>query len=109
MLHPLFPRSNTLAVDDASRRARFTIHGFATLHVKRVMNAIQRAVPVPKVKIIKQRALRRQIFGNITPLASRAQHIHKTIHDFPQLNRALASAAFGRRNERLDVRPLLIR
>jgi hypothetical protein len=37
--------------------AWFTIHGFATLHVERVMNAIQRAVPVPKVEITKQRAL----------------------------------------------------
>jgi len=34
---------------------------------------------------------------NITPLASRAQHIHEAVHDFPRLNGALASAAFGRR------------
>ena len=59
------------------------------------MNAIQRAVPVPKVEITKQRALRRQVFGNITPLASRAQHIHEAVHDFPRLNGALASAAFA--------------
>src|ERR1700724_1411120 len=73
------------------------------------MNAIQRAVPVPKVEITKQRALGRQIFGNVTPLASRAQHIHETVHDFPRLNRALPSATFGRWNNRLDVRPLIVR
>jgi hypothetical protein len=73
------------------------------------MNAIQRAVPVPKVEITKQRALRRQVFGNITPLASRAQHIHEAVHDFPRLNGALASAAFGRRDQGLDMRPLIVR
>jgi len=54
-------------------------------------------------------ALRRQVFGNITPLASRAQHIHEAVHDFPRLNGALASAAFGRRDQGLDVRPLIVR
>jgi len=82
MLRPFFRAFHALAIDDASRWARFTIHVFATLHVERVMNAIQRAVPVPKVEITKQRALRRQVFGNITPLASRAQHIHEAVHDF---------------------------
>ena len=42
-------------------------------------------------------------FGNITPLASRAQHIHEAVHDFPRLNGALASAAFGRRDQGLDM------
>ena len=73
------------------------------------MNAIQRAIPVPKVEITKQRAFRRQVFGNITPLASRAQNIHDAVHDFPRINRALPSAAFGRWNERLDVRPFIVR
>jgi len=109
MLRPFFRAFHALAIDDASRWARFTIHVFATLHVERVMNAIQRAVPVPKVEITKQRALRRQVFGNITPLASRAQHIHEAVHDFPRLNGALASAAFGRRDQGLDVRPLIVR
>jgi len=40
-----------LAIDDASRWGLASrIHVFATLHVERVMNAIQRAVPVPKVE-----------------------------------------------------------
>ena len=73
------------------------------------MNAIQRAVPGPKVEITKQRALRRQVFGNITPLASCAQHIHEAVHDFPRLNGALASAALGRRDQGLDMRPLIVR
>ncbi len=108
MARPLFRAFHALAVDDAGCLARFTLHGFATLHVERVMNAIQRAVPAPKVEIIKQRALRRQVFWNITPLASRAQHIHEAVHDFPRLNGSLASAAFGRRNKRLDACPFLV-
>jgi len=53
------------------------------------------AVPVPKVEITKQRALRRQVLWEITPLASRAQHIHEGRSRFPALNGALASAAFA--------------
>src|ERR1019366_1001796 len=49
------------------------------------------------------------LFGNVTPLASRAQRIHETVHDFPRVNRALPSATFGRWNNRLDVRPLIVR
>src|SRR3984893_3225638 len=64
---PFFRALHALAVDDAGRRARCTIHGFPALHIERVMNAIQRAIPVPKVEITKQRAFRRQVFGNITP------------------------------------------
>jgi hypothetical protein len=59
--------SGALAIDDAGRRARFTIQGFPTLHIERVMNAIQRAAPVPKVEITKQHALGRQVLGNVTP------------------------------------------
>src|ERR1035437_8318769 len=98
-----------MAIDDAGGWARFTIHGFAALHLERVMNAIQRAIPVPKAEITKQRAFRWQVLGNITPLASGARHIHDAVHDFSRLNRALASAMFGRWNERLDVRPLIVR
>jgi len=71
------------------------------------MNAIQRAVPVPKVEITNS-----VLFGAVlehTALASRAQHIHEAVHDFPRLNGALASAAFGRRDQGLDVRPLIVR
>src|ERR1700730_7806913 len=98
MWRPLFRALHALAVDDAGRRARFTIHGFATLHVERVMNAIQRAVPVPKVEITNQWPLGRQIFENITPLAPRAQHIHEIVNDFPRLTRARPSATPGRWN-----------
>src|ERR1700730_2612303 len=64
-MQPPFSRAlHALAVDDAGRRARCTIHGFPALHIERVMNAIQRAIPVPKVEITKQRAFRRQVFGN---------------------------------------------
>src|ERR1700730_9348168 len=38
--------SGALAIDDAGRRARFTIQGFPALHIESAMNAIQRAAPV---------------------------------------------------------------
>ena len=38
--------SGALAIDDAGRRARFTIQGFPALHIESAINAIQRAAPV---------------------------------------------------------------
>ena len=50
-----------LAVDDRRRRARFAAVSFAQLNIERVMDALQCPVPVPQVKIVMHRALRRQV------------------------------------------------
>jgi len=70
--------SMTQAVGLASR-------SMSSRHSRRARDECDPACrPSSKVEITKQRALRRQVFGNITPLASRAQHIHEAVHDFPR-------------------------
>ena len=72
------------------------------------MDILQRAVVGPQIEIIVERALGRQVLGNIAPLATRAQYVHDPIHDLAHIGLALAAATFGRRNERLDMPPFRV-
>jgi hypothetical protein len=49
---------------------------FAALHKKRMMDILHRAVVGPKIELIVERALGRQVLGHIAPLAPRAHHVH---------------------------------
>src|SRR2546430_8976620 len=71
------------------------------------MDAIQRAVVGPQVEIVEQRAARRQILRDRSPLASRTQNTHDAVHQFPHIDVPPVAAAFGRRNQSFDVRPLV--
>src|SRR5271165_7337421 len=46
--------------------------GLATPCVKRIMDAIERAVPAPQIEIIVDRRARRQVLGDRPPLAAGA-------------------------------------
>src|SRR2546429_2381321 len=70
MQAPLFQRSYPLAIDDGGARAGFSFALLSTLHIKRVMDAIQRAVVAPQVEIVEQCAAWWQVFRDRTPLAS---------------------------------------
>jgi len=80
----------------------------AALHIKRVMDILQRAIVGPKIEIIVEGTLGRKVLGHIAPLAPRAQYVHDPIHDLAHIGLTLAAAVFGWGNERLDVRPLLV-
>src|SRR5439155_6132698 len=67
-----------------------------TLNIKRVVDAIERAVATPQDQIVMHRAFGRQVLGQRAPLAARAQDIHNPVHHFPDVNRALVAARFGR-------------
>ena len=56
---PPLPRFDALAVNDRGGRARLASGGFATLHVERVVDAIERAVPTPAIEVIVKRRTRR--------------------------------------------------
>ena len=73
------------------------------------MDAIERAVPAPQVEIIMHRRARRQILGQRPPLASRAQDVHQPVDDLAHIDMALVAAPLGRRDQRLDQLPLVIR
>lgn len=72
------------------------------------MDAIERAVIAPQIKIVEKRAAWRQIFRNRPPLASRAQHIHDPVHHFPHVDVALVAATPGRWDQRLHMRPFVV-
>src|SRR5271166_4075254 len=102
---PFFSALHALAVDDAGRWAGLAPHRLAALHIERVMDAFERSVPCPQIEIVEQRAARRQILRHVTPLATRAQNVHQAVDNFAQIDRALAPAAFGWRDQRRDMRP----
>src|SRR6478609_8445332 len=72
------------------------------------MDAIERAVVAPQIKIVEKRAAWRQIFRNRPPLASRAQHIHHPVHHFAHVDVALVATAPGRWDQRLYMRPFVV-
>src|ERR1700688_2681379 len=73
------------------------------------MDAVDDALVFPQIEVVENRGLGRQILGNIAPLAPRAQEIHDPVGDLAQIDRTLAPAAFGRRDQRRDQRPFLMR
>ena len=75
------------------------------MRIKRVVDAIERAVPAPQIEIIVQRRARRQIRRNRAPLTAGAQDIHQAVDDLAHHDMTPFSTALGRRNERLHKRP----
>src|ERR1035441_4192768 len=104
-----FSAFHTLAVDDGGGGTGFASRLLATLLVKRVVDAIQGAVVPPQTEVPIHGAARRQVLGDVAPLASRAQHVHDAVDDIPRLNFTLAAPALRRRNERPDMRPFFVR
>src|SRR6476646_9495766 len=76
---PFFRALDALTVDDGGARAGFSVDHLTTLYIERVMDAIERAVPSPQVKIVVHRAARRQVLRDRSPLATGAQHIHQAL------------------------------
>src|SRR5215218_9041113 len=64
-----------LAVDDRRRRARFATCVLPHLNIERVVDALQRPVPVPQVKVLPDGAARRQVLRQRLPLTPRPEHI----------------------------------
>jgi len=73
------------------------------------MDAIQRPVIIPKIKILEQRTAWRQILGDRPPLATGAQNIHQTVHHFTDIDAPLAAPSLGRRDQGRNMRPFIIR
>src|SRR5208337_4516711 len=100
---------HALAVDDGGGGAGLAFGLRATLFIERVMDAIQHAIKAPIAKVSIDGAARRQILGKGTPLASGAQHIHDGVERLAHVCFASAAPSPRRRNERFDMRPLLVR
>jgi hypothetical protein len=102
-MSPLLGRFGApLEVDDRVTRARLSPSRLADRDIKRLMDTVQRAIPIPQLKIEMRRAFRRQIFRQSLPLAAGREHIEDSVEDFALVDRPPPSAAPGRRNERSD-------
>src|SRR3954465_11858985 len=106
---PFFSALHALAVNDRDRRACLPRGLLAALHIERVMNAIERAVPAPELEVVVPRRARRQVLGDSPPLAACAEDVHQPVHHLAHVHRALVAATFARPDERLHMAPFLIR
>src|ERR1700686_2308511 len=72
------------------------------------MNPLQRAVPTPQVEIVVDRAFRRQVLRQCAPLAPGRQGVEDAVQHLAHIDRALAPAALGGRDQRRDQGPFRI-
>jgi hypothetical protein len=61
-----------------------------------------------QIEIVEQRAARRKIFRDRSPLTARTQNVHQPIDHVAHDNRPLAAATLAGRNQRFDKRPLIV-
>src|SRR5271165_1071223 len=95
--HRIFFRAlDALTVDDRGGRARFAHGRFPALHVERRVDALERAVPTPKVEVIVKRRARRQVLRDGAPLAAGAEDVHQAVDDLAHVDMTSVAAAPGR-------------
>jgi len=100
---------SALAIDDRGRGARLSAFGFARRHVECVVDALQRTVPVPQHEVVMRCALRRQVLRQGLPLAAGREHVKDRVQNLANVHLAPPTAMLGRRDRRLDQRPLGVR
>src|SRR5205085_9130021 len=80
----------------------------ARRYVQGVVDALQRAIPIPQHEIRMRGALRRQILRQCLPLATRREHVEDRVQHLADVHLASTPTAFGRRYRRFDQRPLAV-
>src|SRR5215204_6534772 len=98
-----------LAVDDRRRRARLAACVLPHLNIERVVDALQRPVPVPQVEVLPDGAARRQVLRQRLPLTPRPEHIKDRVEDLTNVHRSRAAAALGRTDQRSHQPPFGVR
>lgn len=101
-------RLGALAVDDCCARACFPARLLAHRDVKRMVDALQRAVPIPQLEIMVHRAFRRQILGQRLPLAAGPQQVQKAVDNLAHVDVPRPAATSCRRDHRLHQNPFFI-
>src|SRR5271154_4330663 len=98
----------SLGVDDCNRGTWLASGCITCRDIKRVVDAIQRTVPVPQHEIAMRRALGWQIFRHRLPLAAGRQHVENRVQNLADIDRTAASAASRGRDHRRNKGPLRI-
>ena len=65
-------------------------------------------VPVPQAEVILHGASGRQLLGQRGPMAAGAEQVHHAVNHLADIDVPFATAGLARRDQRLDMRPLLI-
>jgi hypothetical protein len=87
-MSPLLGRLGApLGFDDRVTLARLSPSRLADRDIKRLMDTVQRAIPIPQLKIEMRRAFRRQIFRQSLPLAAGREHIEDSVEEFALVDR----------------------
>jgi hypothetical protein len=97
-----------LAVDDRSRRAHLASLALAGLEIERVMDALQRAVPIPQHEVGMRGAFRWQILRQRLPLTARREHIEDRVQNFADVHLSPTPTTLRRRYPRFDQRQLAV-
>jgi hypothetical protein len=79
--------------------------GFPAVRVERLVDALKRSVPTPKIEVIVKRRAGRQVLRDRPPLAAGSEDVHEAVGDLAHIDVTSIAAASGRRNHRLDTRP----
>src|SRR5829696_5841511 len=95
-----------LAVDDRRRRARLAARLLPDLDVEHVVDAAQRAVPVPEIQVLPDGAAGRQVLWQRLPLAPRPEHVEDGVQDLPDVHRPRPTTTLRRADQRRDQQPL---
>src|SRR5580693_5095359 len=107
--HSIFLRRlGALTVDDCRARACLAARLLAHRHIKRIVAALQRAVPIPQLEIMVHRALRRQILGQRLPLAAGPQQVEKAVDDLAHVDIPRPPATSCRWDHRRHQGPFFI-
>jgi hypothetical protein len=72
------------------------------------MDPRQRPVVLPALKVAVRGTSGRQVLWDVTPLATRTEHVHDAVDDFPNIDLPIASPMFGGRDLSFNVRPFLV-
>ena len=99
-------RLGALTVDDRRTRARFASGLLARHDIERMVDAGQRAVPVPQHEVIVRSALRRQVLRQGLPLAAGRQHVANGVQNLADIHVPRPAAVLGWWYHRLNQRPL---
>src|SRR5271163_3107855 len=102
----LFRALHALGVDDGRGRAGLPPSLFATLHIERVMQPLQRAVVGPSDEVLVDRAPGRQVLRDGALLTPGAEDVHHPVRHLADMDRALVASGLGRRNHWPDLAPL---
>ena len=105
---PLFGRFRNLRVDDRRCGIALPPAGFPAFLQQGLMDPIEHAVAHPFLEVIIHRGVRRKIFWQLPPLATRAIYIADRIEHLAHIRLALAPARAGRWDHRLDDSPFLV-